>query len=127
MFSSPIAAYQQVGLESEVIGADPHQLIVLLFDGADSALTRALELLAKGDFKGKSDALTHATNIIMDGLCASLNLAEGGELAEKLSALYQYMATRLVHANANRDANAIVEVQQLLNEIGGAWREIKQT
>lgn len=37
MFSNPIAAYQQIGLESDVRGADPHRLIVLLFDGAESA------------------------------------------------------------------------------------------
>lgn len=34
-------AYAQVGLESGVMSASPHQLIVMLFDGAQSALIRA--------------------------------------------------------------------------------------
>lgn len=34
-------SYQKVGIESAVMSASPHQLIVLLFDGAMSALVRA--------------------------------------------------------------------------------------
>ncbi len=39
--SSGVQAYQQVGLESAVMSASPHQLVVMLFDGALSALVRA--------------------------------------------------------------------------------------
>ncbi len=43
--SSGVQAYQQVGLESAVMSASPHQLVVMLFDGALSALVRARCLL----------------------------------------------------------------------------------
>lgn len=124
MFSSPIAAYQQIDLESNVQGADPHYLVVLLFDGAESALNQALFKLADNDIAGKSTLLKQAASIILDGLAASLNLNEGGELAHNLSALYQYMGSRLVHANIHNDAAAIREVQKLLGEISGAWKEM---
>ena len=124
MFSNPIASYQQVSLESDIRGADPHRLIVLLFDGAESALATALVQMAAGDDHGKSISLTKASSIILEGLAASLNLQEGGELAQNLQALYQYMASRLVHANIRKDASAIREVQGLLGEISGAWREM---
>lgn len=127
MFSNPIASYQQVSLESDVRGADPHRLIVLLFDGAESALVTALHQLESGDYPGKSVSLTKATSIILEGLAASLNLEEGGELAQNLHALYQYMVARLVHANVHKDAAAIREVQGLLGEISGAWREMGAT
>lgn len=125
MFSNPIAAYQQVDRESDIRGADPHRLIVLLFDGAESALRIAQERIVEKDILGKSEALTKAIEIILDGLAASLNVEQGGELAEKLCALYSYMVGRLVHANAYNDAAAIREVQVLLGEIAGAWREMK--
>lgn len=127
MFTNPIAAYQHIGLESDIRGADPHRLIVLLFDGAEAALERALEHLAAKDVAAKAEALTKATAIISEGLCASLNTEEGGELAQNLFALYQYMLTRLVQANARNDAAAIREVQKLLGEISGAWREMGNT
>jgi flagellar protein FliS len=127
MFSSPIASYQQISIESDVRGADPHRLIVLLFDGAESALQQAQARLAANDFKGKSDALVKAIDIILSGLSASLDTEQGGVLAQNLKALYDYMASRLVHANVHKDASAIREVQGLLGEIGSAWREIGVT
>jgi flagellar protein FliS len=125
MFSSPISSYQKISLESEIQGADPVHLITLLFDGAQAALEKAQAQLAANDFRGKSDSLTKAILIIVEGLSASLNVEQGGEVAERLQALYSYMVARLTHANVQKDAAAITEVQQLLAELGGAWREIR--
>jgi len=124
MFSNPIASYRQVEIESDIRGADPHRLIVLLFDGAESALHQALACLEANDIVGKSNALMKAIDIILSGLSASLNLEEGGDLAHNLKALYDYMVSRLIHANVHKDAAAIREVQRLLGEISGAWREM---
>lgn len=126
MFASPIASYQQVSLESSVRGADPHHLIVLLFDGADAALARAQAQLKENDYSGKSESLSKAIAIILEGLNASLNLDEGEAMAKNLAALYDYMVRRLIHANIHKDAAAISEVQGLLGEIGDAWREMGQ-
>lgn len=46
---SGVLSYQKVGVESAVMSADPHQLIVMLFDGALSALVRARLFLEQGD------------------------------------------------------------------------------
>ncbi|WP_434515369.1 flagellar export chaperone FliS [Dechloromonas sp. ARDL1] len=124
MFSDPIASYRRMDLESDVLGADPHRLIVLLFDGAEAALNRAQACLAAKDINGKSEALVKAIEIINDGLAASLNTESGGELAGNLKALYDYMVSRLIHANAHLDPIAVSEVQKLLAEIAGAWREL---
>lgn len=124
MFSDPIASYRRMDLESDVLGADPHRLIVLLFDGAEAALNRAQNCIAARDIPGKSDALVKAIEIINDGLAASLNVEAGGELASNLKALYDYMVSRLIHANAHMDPIAISEVQRLIGEIAGAWREM---
>ncbi len=126
MFANPIASYRQIDVESDVRGADPHRLIVLLFDGAESALQQALVQLEANDFAGKSDSLMKAIDIILSGLSASLNTEEGGDLANNLKALYDYMVSRLVHANIHKDPAAIREVQRLLGEISGAWREMGQ-
>ncbi|RKT50430.1 flagellar protein FliS [Azonexus fungiphilus] len=127
MFSNPIAAYRQVDLESEIRGADPHRLIILLFDGAETAMHQALVCLEANDIQGRSDALMKAIDIILSGLSASLNVEEGGELAQNLKALYEYMVSRLIYANVHRDAAAIREVQKLLGEISGAWREMGES
>jgi flagellar protein FliS len=127
MFSSPIASYQQISIESDVRGADPHRLIVLLFDGAERALQQVIERVAANDMKGKSDSIIKAVEIIQSGLSASLDTEQGGDLAKNLKALYEYMVARLIHANIHKDVNAIREVQGLLGEIASAWREIGVT
>jgi flagellar secretion chaperone FliS len=125
MLSNPISAYQQIGFESEVRGADPHRLIMMLFDATEVALRTAKEQIAQKDIPGKSDSINKAIQIILEGLSGSLNVKQGGELAERLQALYMYMVSRLVHANVHLDIAAIEEVENLLGQIAGAWREIR--
>ncbi|MCW2474365.1 MULTISPECIES: flagellar export chaperone FliS [unclassified Symbiopectobacterium] len=117
-------AYANVGLESSVMSASPHQLITLLFDGAHSALARAKILMNQGDIAGKGNALSKAIDIINNGLKAGLDMEKGGELAENLSALYDYMTQRLTIANLHNDVQVIDEVNTLLANIADAWRQI---
>lgn len=124
MFASSPDAYRQIGQDAEILGADPHRLIVLLFDGAEAALIKAQACLEQKDIRGRSEALIKAIDIISHGLADSLNREQGGELADNLAALYEYMVNRLIHANVHQDSRAISEVQKLLGEIGGAWREM---
>ena len=121
---SGVQAYANVGVESGVMSASPHQLIVMLFDGAQSALVRARILMSQGDIPAKGAALSKAINIIDNGLSAGLDMEKGGELAQNLSALYDYMSRRLLHANLHNDEQAINEVAALLENIADAWRQI---
>lgn len=79
-----------------------------------------------GDIAQKGTAITKAIDIILNGLRASLDLEAGGNLAQNLYALYDYMARRLLHANINNDGAALDEVLGLLNEIHSAWIAIGQ-
>jgi len=124
MFSNPIAAYQQVDREADIRGSSPHRLIMLLFDGAIAALDDAERNMEQKKIAEKSTAIAKAASIIADGLAASLNLQAGGELAQNLSALYDYMVRRLMMANVQNDVGALREVKALLGEIGEAWREM---
>lgn len=117
-------AYADVGLESGVMSASPHQLIVMLFDGAHSALIRARLHMLAGQTQLKGQSITKAINIIDNGLKAGLNLEKGGELAENLAALYDYMVKRLLHANLHNDEATIQHVTDLLDNIADAWRQI---
>ncbi|MBZ3799019.1 flagellar export chaperone FliS [Leclercia adecarboxylata] len=122
--TSGVQSYQQIGVESAVMNASPHQLIVMLFDGAHSALVRARLFLESGQMPEKGEALSKAINIIDNGLKAGLNMEVESDLPENLAALYDYMVRRLLHANLRNDAEAIVEVEVLLNNIADAWKQI---
>ena len=117
-------AYAQVGLQSSIMSASPHQLITLLLEGATSALMRAEIHLQENETAAKGKAIGKAVNIITNGLAASLDMEKGGEISRNLSALYDYMARRLLHANLRNDAQAIKEVIRLLGDITEAWKQI---
>jgi flagellar protein FliS len=120
------SAYKKLGVETAAMSASPHQLIVLLFDGARSALARAQWSISQGDTQGKGQALSKAIDIIELGLRAALDLERGGEIAERLDSLYDYMARTLIRANIHSDGAAIAQVDTLLDDIGSAWKQIGQ-
>lgn len=121
---SPAAAYAKLGVETAVQTADPHQLIVLLFEGARAAIAMARLAMDQDKVEIRGTSISKAIDIISNGLQVSLDLQSGGDLAAKLNALYSYMTRRLIHANANNDRQALEEVDNLLGEIHSAWVEI---
>ncbi|MCK9388832.1 MAG: flagellar export chaperone FliS [Sulfuritalea sp.] len=119
-----IDAYNKVGLETGVDGANPYRLITMLLDGAIFSLGRAAQALREKRIGEKGKEISMAIDIISSGLQASIDLKAGGEIAERLNSLYDYMCTRLLHANLHSDLAAIQEVSSLLGEIKAGWEEI---
>ena len=122
--SKSIAAYNKVHLENGVDVANPHKLILMLFDGAILSLSSAAQAIRAGNIAEKGKLISSTLDIISGGLQASLNLQVGGELSERLNNLYDYMCQRLLTANLRNDVGAIEEVSALLGELRSAWEEI---
>lgn len=121
---NPVSAYQRVGVETGVDAADPHKLVLMLFDGAMLAVSGASLHMQRNEIAKKGEAVSKAINIIANGLKASLDTQAGGELAERLAALYDYMCARLLHANLHNQPAVLDEVSHLLAELKGAWEQI---
>ena len=107
--------YKQV----QVNTASPGKLILMLYQGAISALKKAVDLLDKKDFEGKGECLIKAQDIIME-LNMALDMG-AGQIASSLRQLYVYIYRRLVDANMNLDQEAIRETIGLLERLYGAW------
>ncbi len=129
MFSSrnysPAGVYAELGRDSDVRSADPHRLIVLLFEGAESAIAIARVHAEQGNVAERGSHISKAIDIIANGLKASLDQQQGGELAVRLAALYDYMVSRLLWANMKNDIPTMDEVHGLLSEIHDAWNQIE--
>ncbi|OGU22280.1 MAG: flagellar export chaperone FliS [Hydrogenophilales bacterium RIFOXYD1_FULL_62_11] len=119
-----VHAYASVGLETGVVAASPHQLIIMLYEGAELSVRMAIKHLSDGDITRKSAAIAKASNIIQEGLCAALDPHQGGEIAAQLHALYDYMIKRLMLANMNNQSAPLEEVLGLLRELHAAWKQI---
>lgn len=117
-------AYADVNLHSQISSASPHQLISMLFDGAHSAIIKALILMKKGNVAARGAAISKAITIIDSGLRASLDHEKGGEISRDLERLYDYMIRTLMQANLNNDDNALKQVDELLTRIADTWKAI---
>ena len=118
------SAYTSVGIETGVMSASPHKLVVMLFEGAMLHVTVAIQSLKAGETAKKGRAISRAIAFIETGLRASLNKNVGGELVWKLDALYEYMSRRLLEANIDNKAENLEEVYRLLGELKDAWAAI---
>ena len=124
--NNAVSAYQRVGVETGVESADPHKLILMLFEGAQEALAKARMHMQHNEIAEKGQMISKAIMIIDHGLKASLDMNAGGDLAIKLQALYDYMTHRLLVANIQNNTEIVNEVNKLLSELHGAWKEIGQ-
>jgi len=114
-------AYARVGVETGVMGASPHRLIVMLYQGARQAIAQARMHVQQGNVPARGEAIGKAIQIVESGLQLSLNLEVVGEIAERLDALYSYMSRRLLEANIKQSEAMLVEVDGLLATLEEAW------
>lgn len=126
-FRPGASAYRQISLATDALAASPHQLIVMLFDGALNAIQTAQAQMQQQDIEGKGRSITRAIDIIGSGLHASLDSDNGGEIAQNLAALYDYLIRQLLEANRHNDTRRLDEATTLLQSLKASWVAIGQT
>ena len=121
---SGASAYAKVDLETGVIAASPHKLVVMLFEGAIAAASSGLVHMKAGKFEDKGRAITKAVLIIEEGMRASLDSKNGGEIAANLDSLYAYISQCMMRANVRNDPAPLEEALGLLVDLKSAWDAI---
>lgn len=114
-----IAAYREAAITTQTRGG----LIVLLYEGAIKFLRLALQDLEAGDPAAKGQHINRAL-AILDELDACLNLEAGGEVAQNLRKLYQFMHRHLCEANIHKDPKRIEDVLACLEDLAEGWKTI---
>ncbi len=118
------SAYQSESVQAAQF-ASPHALVAMLIDGAIDRVVQARGAMERGATARKGERIGKAIAIV-DSLRASLNAEAGGEIAQNLSALYDYLVRRLLHANLHNDVAALNEVLRLLKEVKDGWDGIAE-
>lgn len=120
---NPQATAMRAYRESSVMTAPPEMLVVMLYDGALRFLTRAGAAMREGRHADAARPLSRAEAIV-DELLATLDMEQGGEVAERLQAIYVFCRRLLVEAQLERDHQRIDQVARLLGELRDAWRQV---
>ncbi|MFL1464644.1 flagellar export chaperone FliS [Marinobacter sp. DUT-3] len=117
--------YQQINTQTSITDADPHKLIQLLYNGALERINMAKARMQAGDYQAKGALIVKVIDIVA-GLRSFLDKEQGGDLAERLDALYDYMERVLWEANVHNDQARLDEVAGLLRSIKDGWDGIRE-
>ena len=118
--------YARMEVETGVAAASPQRLIVMLYDGAVRALLGAKAALAAGDVSVRGARISKAPPINDEGLRPAVDPVAGGEIADNLLRLYEYIGNRLLLANLKSDEASLDEAIALLTELKGAWEALER-
>jgi flagellar protein FliS len=118
-----LSQYGKIKDDTQTMYASPHQLMLMLFDGALEAMSLTIAAIQNKNFELRSKQNTRSIAII-NGMRECLDMEAGGELADNLYSLYQYMAQELFRASFKNDAETIRNIQTMLKDIRGSWKKI---
>ncbi len=121
-YSNPrhLQKYGDYDAKTDLMEASPHRLVQMLLEGALDKVAIAKGHMERGHVAEKGRHISWAISII-DGLRTSIDKSAGGEIAQNLDSLYEYVGRRLLQANVADDVAALDEVTSLLREIKSAW------
>ncbi len=122
-YTKPYAAYQQTGIKT----ASKGKLIVMLYEGALQNMNSASRLFdSQKKLPANSIEKFHnhvvKTQEIITELMVSLNMEEGGEIAQNLMSLYQFFNRELMDVCINHDYAKLQDIHKLVADLCDSWR-----
>lgn len=120
-----LKAYKQVNLHSSLLESNPHQVILMMFDGALQAISVAKGAIERKNFELKSESITKATNIL-DALRGSLDFEREPKVSENFDVLYTYCIESLNKVSLDLNTGAIDEIVEMLKPLRDAWSEMSE-
>jgi flagellar secretion chaperone FliS len=109
--------------------AAPGQIVLMLFEGAIRFLERAEGGFGIDDPAEANQAIHNniqRTQEILHELNMALDVQSGGELAQTLRSLYEYMDRRLLESNLHKKSEGVVESRRHLSTLRDAWAQMLQ-
>ncbi|MCS7044532.1 MAG: flagellar export chaperone FliS [Bryobacteraceae bacterium] len=110
-------------LAERVLGADPVELIVILYEELLASLGEARRHLAVGDAQARARSVTRAFEILAE-LAQSLKPEGGAELAQRLLALYDFLFERIRQGNFEQQDQPLAEAEQVVRTLLEGWRAV---
>jgi flagellar protein FliS len=121
-----LKAYKKVDIESSIMSSGPHQIIVMMFDGALQSLAIARGAMERKDFELKSESISKFVNIL-SALRNSLDFDAEPEISQRFDELYVYCIDVINEVSLSLQVERFDEVIKLLKPLRNAWFEMPET
>jgi flagellar secretion chaperone FliS len=117
----PTNPYEQARWDA-VLGADPVELVIMLYRGAIDSVRTARRHLVAGDIHARTREITRAMEIVVE-LNGSLDRSRQFALSDRLRALYAFILESLREGNARQADQPLADAQKVLEVLAAAWVE----
>ncbi len=109
--------------QAEVVVSDPKRLLLLLLEGGGKFLRGARDGLAANDLP-RFMYYSQKAQAVIGELLGTLDYDAGGEIAQNLARLYEFMMFHMTEGTAQRSVRHYDQVLALFDTIAGAYREV---
>lgn len=116
------ARAEKAYLANRVQGADPQELLVMLYQGLQQSVRAGKAALENKIWDDAHAELSKARRIVTY-LTNSLR-PEGGEITERLRQLYGFCFENIGRASLEQDPTLLDGVIKVVQELTGAWSEL---
>jgi flagellar protein FliS len=110
-------------LKQEVEGASQGKLIVMMYDATVKFIRAGVKAIEEKDIQNAHNNIVRAENIIYE-LMSTINVEEGGDIAQNLLKLYDYMIEELIEANTKKSVEKLENVLRIINPVRSAWKDV---
>ncbi|MER2041981.1 flagellar export chaperone FliS [Desemzia incerta] len=114
---------QNVYKQNQILNASPKKLVVLLYDGCIKNMKLAELSITENKLDQAHTALIKSQDIIAE-LASTLNKEQGGQVAQDLNDIYEYLMRNLIEANRTKEISIIQKNREMMEELRDAWAEI---
>lgn len=118
--------FSRAYLLTKVLTANNREVILYLYEGALSYLSRALEAREADEAAESAESIDRTIAILIE-LSSSLDYNHDGTLALRLDSIYNYMIEVLTQSNSTQDVAPIATCESILTILCDAWRQAIET
>lgn len=119
---NPVNPYLKQYQRNQLETASPEQILIMLYDAAIQFLVKARIAMEAKNIQEIHDNITKCGNIILEFM-NSLDMKEGGDIAQRLYNLYDYLYETLSAANLKKDIEKLDEVSNHLKGLRETWQK----
>ncbi len=103
-------------LEANILSRSPEWLVPLLYEHLLANLRRAEVQIGAGDIEGKTASLAKASAIVLE-LTDSLDQERGGDLAQRLAALYAFFLSEIMSDGRSKETNRLARLIAMIADL----------
>ncbi len=121
-YQTSVDAYRQ----NSVLSMSQEELVPLMYEHLMVGLRRAGKQIRERDIEGKAASVEKASGILYE-LISSLDFDAGGEIANHLAGIYNYILKELTEASRTLEEERLDPLVEMVSSLHEAWQEVAET